>query len=125
MGMLTLCFNGISHVLVLVLPSRPAVTRPAARLEQAYLDTVQPEDLEAMKTLEIDRLRKRFPSDHLKEVAQYEDSSIRSFALLFSSTDPDWVSLFFILGIVYSFLYLENGPKLHLLFKCKISRSAF
>ncbi|KAL7060853.1 hypothetical protein AAHC03_09841 [Spirometra sp. Aus1] len=76
-------------------PGRPTVSRPAARLEQAYLDTVQPSDLLQMRDLEVDRLFKRFPHDQIKELGGGGDEdesggSVRNFALLFTPSDPDW-----------------------------------
>ncbi len=72
---------------------RPPVARPTARLEQAYIDALQPGDLEKMRELEVDRLIKRFPPSLLKQVPGNEDDNIKAFSLLFSSTDPDWVGL--------------------------------
>ncbi|VDM31916.1 unnamed protein product [Hydatigera taeniaeformis] len=70
--------------------SRPTVARPSARLEQAYLSALQPGDLEKMRDLEVDRLLKRFPPSQLKQTSGNNDE-VRTFSLLFSSTDPDWV----------------------------------
>lgn len=71
--------------------ARPPVPRPTARLEQAYIDALQPGDLEKMRDLEVDRLLKRFPPSQLKTVSGNSEDA-RVFALIFSSTDPDWVS---------------------------------
>uniref|UniRef100_A0A5K3EVQ8 RING-type E3 ubiquitin transferase n=1 Tax=Mesocestoides corti TaxID=53468 RepID=A0A5K3EVQ8_MESCO len=68
--------------------SRAVVPRPTARLEQAYVDALQPGDLEKMRELEVDRLLKRFPPTKLKHISGTED--VESFSLMFSSSDPDW-----------------------------------
>lgn len=73
--------------------SRPTITRPSARLEQAYLSALQPGDLEKMRDLEVDRLLKRFSPSQIKQTSGSNDE-VRSFSLLFSSTDPEWVGLF-------------------------------
>ncbi|KAL5964085.1 mRNA decay activator protein ZFP36L3, partial [Taenia solium] len=70
--------------------SRPTTIRPSARLEQAYLSALQPGDLEKMRDLEVDRLLKRFPPSHLKQTSGNNDE-VRTFSLIFSSTDPEWV----------------------------------
>ncbi|VDL89361.1 unnamed protein product [Schistocephalus solidus] len=79
-------------------PDRPTVSRPVARFEQAYLDTVQPADLLQMRDLEVDRLLKRFPHDQIKELGDsgdddHRDRSVRNFALLFTPSDPDWTTI--------------------------------
>ncbi|VDK24184.1 unnamed protein product [Taenia asiatica] len=54
------------------------------------LPAPQPGDLEKMRDLEVDRLLKRFPPSQLKQTSGNNDE-VRTFSLIFSSTDPEWV----------------------------------
>ncbi|KAM7535090.1 hypothetical protein Aperf_G00000103385 [Anoplocephala perfoliata] len=70
-------------------PARPPVSRPMARLEQAFIRDLRPGDLEKMRDLEIDRLLKLYSPSVLKQTSSNSEKT-KIFSLLFSPKDPDW-----------------------------------
>ena len=52
-------------------------------------DSATDEDIEMLRSVELQQLRKRFPKEKLTEVHADDEKSI--FRLYFSSSDPDWV----------------------------------
>lgn len=73
--------------------ARPYVQKPTIRKEQGFLKDLSQDDLDQMKNLEVDRLLKLYPYSLLKQTSEPNDKH-KTFSLLFSSKDPDWVCLF-------------------------------
>lgn len=68
--------------------SKPLIST-GSLIRELTRDSAKDEEIEKLRSTELQQLKKRFPKEKLKCLPKIDDEDI--FELIFSSSDPDWV----------------------------------